>query len=232
MTKNDGFHFLQFGFIFAKCERAKMISGDRMKKKFLKATLSIIKKNNPDFDDIKMDELRYGLEGVYLMVTKMVIIIPAAFLLGIGKELILMLLFYNLLRENAGGLHATKSWMCLLSSSIIFLALPLLSRYVIIPFEFKIILGIIGILFIFKYAPADTKKAPIIRKEKRDKKKFISTIIAIILVFLCVFIQNEVISNLILFGLYTEVVLILPLTYKIFHLSYNNYKTYVPTYTN
>lgn len=201
-----------------------------MKKKYLKYTLGIIKKYNPDLSDIELDEMRYGLEGFYLMITKMVIIIPLAFLLGIGTELILMLIFYNLLRENAGGLHATKSWMCLLSSSIIFIFLPLLAKEIIIPFELKIIFSIIGVILIFVYAPADTIKAPIIKKKNRDKKKFISTIITIIYSFICIFINNEVISNLILFGVYTEIVLILPITYKIFHLSYNNYKNYVPKY--
>jgi len=199
-----------------------------MKKKYLKYTLGIIKKYNPELTDIQLDEMRYGLEGFYLMITKMIIIIPLAFLLGVGTELILMLIFYNLLRENAGGLHATKSWMCLLSSSIIFIFLPLIAKEVIIPLEFKIILSIIGVILIFIYSPADTKKAPIIKKKNRDKKKFISTIITIIYSFICIFIKNDIISNLILFGVYTEVVLILPITYKIFNLSYNNYKNYKP----
>lgn len=201
-----------------------------MKKKYLNLTLGIIKKYNPDLSDIELDEMRYGLEGFYLTITKMVVIIPLAFLLGVGKELILMLLFYNLLRENACGLHATKSWMCLLSSSIIFILLPLISKEVIFSIEWKIILNIVGIVLMFIYAPADTIKAPIIKKKNRDKKKFRATIITIIFSFLCIFIKNEVISNLILFGIYTEIILILPITYKIFHLSYNNYKNYVPKY--
>lgn len=208
----------------------KFSTGGRMKKKYLKFTLEIIKKYNPSLTDIELDEMRYGLEGFYLMITKMIIIIPLAFLLGVGKELILMLIFYNLLRENAGGLHATKSWMCLLSSSIIFIFLPLLAKEIIISIEWKIICSVLGVLLIFIYAPADTKKAPIIKKKNRDKKKFRATIITIIYAFLCIFIKNEVVSNLILFGIYTEIVLILPITYKIFHLSYNNYKNYVPKY--
>lgn len=201
-----------------------------MKKRYLKFTLGVIKKYNPDLTDVQLDEMRYGLEGFYLMITKMVVIIPLAFLLGVGKELILMLIFYNLLRENAGGLHATKSWMCLLSSSIIFIFLPLLAKEIILSIEWKIIFSIIGIILIFIYAPADTVKAPIIKKKNRDKKKFRSTLIAIVYSFICIFIKNDIVSNLILFGVYTEVILILPITYKVFHLSYNNYKNYIPKY--
>lgn len=201
-----------------------------MKKKFLNMTLNIVKKDNPNITDVQLDEIRYGLEGFYLTLTKMVVIIPLAFLLGVGKELILMLIFYNLLRENAGGLHATKSWMCWLSSSIIFLFFPLLSKRIVFTLTWKVILGIIGIILIFIYAPADTIKAPIIKKKNRDKKKIKATLMTIIFVFISTFIQHEVISNLILFGIYTEVILILPITYKVFHLSYNNYKNYVPRY--
>lgn len=201
-----------------------------MKKKYLSLTLGIIKKYNPDLSDIELDEMRYGLEGFYLTITKMIIIIPLAFLLGVGKELILMLLFYNLLRENACGLHATKSWMCLLSSTIIFILLPLISKEIIFSVEWKTIFCITAIVLMFIYAPADTIKAPIIKKKNRDKKKFRATVTTIIFSFLCIFIKNEVICNLILFGIYTEIILILPITYKIFHLPYNNYKNYVPKY--
>lgn len=142
-----------------------------MKKKFLNMTLNIVKKDNPNITDVQLDEIRYGLEGFYLTLTKMVVIIPLAFLLGVGKELILMLIFYNLLRENAGGLHATKSWMCWLSSSIIFLFFPLLSKRIVFTLTWKVILGIIGIILIFIYAPADTIKAPIIKKKIETKKR-------------------------------------------------------------
>lgn len=198
-----------------------------MKKKFLKFSTDLIKEYYPETDDIKLDEYRYSLEGFYLTITKLMIIIPLSIILGVFKELIILLLFFNILREPAHGLHATKSWICLLSSSIIFIGIPFLSKNVSIPFLLKIILGITGILLIFKYAPADTKKAPIIKKENRNKYKFISTINCIILTILSLIIKNEIISNIIIFSIWTEILLILPITYKIFHLSYNNYKTYL-----
>ena len=91
----------------------------------------------------------------------------------------------------------------------------------------KIALGILSILLIYIYAPADTKKRPIIKKVRREQYKFKTTIKCIVLVFLSLIIKDRIVSNLIIFGIWAEVVVILPITYKIFNLTYNNYKTYI-----
>lgn len=201
-----------------------------MKQYYLKKTLGILKKEYPNLTDIELDEYRYGLESFYLTVTKSLIIIPIAFILGIGKELLILFIFFNLLRKYACGLHATKSWICLCSSSMIFLTLPFLAKNIVIPIQIKIILGIIAIILFLVYAPADTKKAPIIYKEKREKQKIISTILCIVFIISSILISNSTISNLILFSVCVESIMILPLTYRLFHLPYNNYKNYVMRY--
>lgn len=197
-----------------------------MKKKFLSSCLRLIKKYNPDYDDIKMDEIRYGLEGIYLSVTKLIIISIIALWLNIFKEMILLLLFFNILRSTGFGLHATKSWICLLSSTMVFIILPYVSKIMVIPTSIKIILILLAIILVFKYAPADTKKRPLINAEKRKKCKYKTVINTIILSILSLYIKDNTISNLIILGIYIEVILILPITYKIFKLSYNNYITY------
>ena len=198
-----------------------------MKKRFLNFASKMIKESYPETDDIKMAEYMYSIEGVYLTFTKMLVIIPLAIILGVFKEMIILLLFFNILRESACGLHATKSWICLVSSSIVFIGIPFLTKVITIPFIIKIILGILGIVLIFKYAPADTKKAPIIKEQKRKKLKIISTINCILLTILSLIIKDSTLSNIIIFSIWIEIFLILPITYKIFHLSYNNYKTYL-----
>ena len=197
-----------------------------MKKKFLNFSLNLIKKYN-DYDDVKMDELRYGLEGFYLTMTKMVVILTLAIYLNLVFEMLLMLIFFNILRTTAFGLHASKSWICLLSSSIIFIGCPIIAKTIVIPNAIKIILGIISIILIYIYAPADTHKHPLIYADIRKKLKIKSTIRCFILITISLVINNNSISNLILLGTYTEIILILPLTYKTFKLPYSNYKTYI-----
>lgn len=200
-----------------------------MKKKFLNFSLKLIKEKYPEYDDIKMDEVRYGLEGLYLTFSKMIIIIPLSIILGVFKEFIILLIAFNFLRTPAHGLHATKSWICLLSSSLIFVGIPFLLKLYnpTLNIYIKLIIGIISIILLFLYAPADTKKAPIIREEKRKKYKQKSIIYCIILISFSIFIKNKLISNLFISGIIIEIIMILPLTYRIFNLSYNNYKTYI-----
>lgn len=197
-----------------------------MKKKFLNYSLGLIKKQRPDIDEIHLDEIRYGLEGIYLTISKSIVIFTLALILGLFKEMILLLLFFNILRATGFGLHAKKSWECLISSTIIFIFLPFIATYIIIPAYIKCALGILAIILVYIYSPADTEKRPIISKIRRDKYKFITTINCILLVFIMIFINNEVISNLILFAVYTEITMIIPLTYKMFNLGYKNYLTY------
>ena len=76
------------------------------------------------------------------------------------------------------------------------------------------------------YAPADTVKRPLINKRKRLIWKTLSVINCSILVIILLLTKNNTMSNLLLFGIYTEVIFINPLTYKIFKLPYNNYLNY------
>lgn len=197
-----------------------------MKNKFLNYAINTIHINNPSYNDTKLAEIRYGLEGIYLSITKLIIIFLLAILLNILKEMIFMLIIFNILRTTGFGLHATKSWICLVSSSVIFLGGPLLAKIIIINNLLKTILSITSVILIYKYAPADTKKRPLIKEKKRNIYKFITTVNCIILNILIIFIKNNIIVNLIILGIYAEVIIILPKTYKLFNMSYGNYKNY------
>ncbi len=201
-----------------------------MKNKFLNYAINTININNPSYNDTKLAEIRYGLEGIYLSITKLIIIFLLAILLNILKEMIFMLIIFNILRTTGFGLHATKSWICLVSSSVIFLGGPLLAKIIIINNLLKMILSITSVILIYKYAPADTKKRPLIKEKKRNIYKFITTVNCIILNILIIFIKNNIIVNLIILGIYAEVIVVLPKTYKLFNMPYDNYKNYKPLY--
>lgn len=184
-------------------------------------------KDNGDYDEIKLAEIKYGLEGLYMLISKLIIIILLSILLGIVKEVLIFLLIYNFIRMPSFGLHATKSWICLLSSSIIFIGVPYLAKFLIIPIWLKVTLGIALILLIYKNAPADTYKRPIVSKKRRQVYKFLSTLVAIIYVFTSLFVNNQFIANSFLLSLVVQSCMISPLVYKIFNLPYDNYKAYL-----
>lgn len=197
-----------------------------MKKVFLEKSLNLIK-NYYSYDDIKLQEIKYGLETLYITITKTVVIFALALLLNIFKELMIMMIFYGFLRLFAHGLHAKKSWQCWVTSVPLFLILPYLSTILLIPKEIYLVLGTFITIMIYFYAPADTEKKPIVNKKRRMFFKITSTAISIIYLVLIYFLKNNTLINIIFSSMLVELVLISPLTYKIFNLKYNNYKTYL-----
>lgn len=197
-----------------------------MKDVVIKKCMNLIKKYH-DYDDIKLAEIEYGLYGIYLTFSKFIIITTISILLGIFKEYILFLLLYNILRTFSFGIHATKSWICLVSSTIIFIGLPIFCKYIEINFIIKIILGSLGTIFMLKNSPADTKKRPIVNKKRRLILKSISTILAIIYTIISIIIKDNYISNSLLICLLLQNILIAPLTYRMFKQPYNNYKEFL-----
>lgn len=195
-----------------------------MRKKVVSKIIGYIK-SKKEIDSDMEEKLIYGIESIYILVTKLFVIFILAFFLGIFKEMIIFLLLFNGIRTFAFGLHATKSITCLIVSSITFLALPYVCSTININIIVKYIMSIICIISIYKYSPADTYKRPLINKKRRFKFKIISTIIAIVYVTLS-FYSNSFISNCLLFSLLLEVIFISPITYKIFKLPYNNYLKY------
>lgn len=197
-----------------------------MKKVVMNYTMNLIKKNG-DYDEDQLAVIKYGLEGIYLTITKLIIILLLAYLLNIIKEVIIFLIIYNIIRMPSFGLHATKSWICLLSSTIIFIGFPIVCKYLYITNSIKVIIGLILILFIYKNAPADTHKRPIVNPKRRLFYKYCSTFIAIIFIYCSILINNNFLSNCFIFSLLVQCLITAPITYRLFNLPYNNYLTYI-----
>ena len=198
-----------------------------MKKKILNHCMSIVKDKYPEYDGDKLEVINYGLESIYLTFTKIIIIFILAIILKIWKEVLLLLAFYNLIRVSAFGMHAKKSIHCLIISLTLFIGGVYLCRYLVIPLILKVVLSIICIVLIAKYAPADTEKRPIINKKLRKKYKIISVIISGVFAISIVLLSDKSISNYLLLGMIEATIMLLPITYKIFDLPYDNYKKYL-----
>ena len=104
-----------------------------MKRKFLNSSIDLIKKHKK-YTKEEIEIITYGLEGLYMTITKMVVIIGIALALGILKEVLMLLVCYNIIRSQAFGLHATKSIYCLISSLICFIGGALICKYLILPY--------------------------------------------------------------------------------------------------
>ena len=199
-------------------------------KKYIVNNLMLTIKNNSDYDDIKLKEIKYGLESLYLTLSKTIVIFAIAYYLNTIKTLTLIMIFYGILRLTGFGLHAKKSWQCWISSGIIFLLLPYICQNIIISLNIKVLITSICIILIIKYAPADTEKRPLINEKRRRRFKYICTITSIIYLLAIIMVNNNYLENIIFFSVLLQTLLLLPISYKIFGLKYNNYLNYLRNY--
>ena len=179
-----------------------------MKSSFLNSSIKFIKNYN-DFSEKDVEKLRYGLEGIYLTVQKLIVIIILSLILGIFKEVLITLILFNIIRFTGFGFHAEKSIQCLFIS---------LFQFVILPY--------ICIVSYILFAPADTVKRPLPNAKKRKIRKWSTVLIGFIYTSLIIIFFNTFITPLLLSALIIEVIVINPLTYMVFKQPYNNYKNF------
>ena len=194
-----------------------------MKNKVLDSILNFLKKQS-DYSESDLMKIRYGLEGIYLTITKLLVIFIVALLLGIFKEVIICLLLFNLIRYFSFGFHAEKSYECLILSLLNFIAIPYLFLNFNRELVLDIIIGFVCLFILLIYAPADTVKRPLRDIKKRIFRKFSTLLIGIIYFVLLIMFNNNYLSDLLLSVLVVDAIIVNPITYLIFRQPYNNYK--------
>ena len=119
-----------------------------------------------------------------------------------------------------------KSFHCTIMSTLFLIGFPLLCIYTRIQFGLKIIIFGIGFICFGLYSPADTHRKPLINSERRYNLKIKSIIVLFMYFILIFFVKTNFLSNVIIYSIILETVLILPITYKLFNMPYNNYLNY------
>lgn len=183
--------------------------------------LDFINKNTK-YDENELKKIRYGLEGIYLTITKIIIVLVIGVFFHTLDSVLLTLLFFNILRFFAFGLHAKKSYQCLILSIIQFNILPLLFNYLFNNTLAIYIVFVIALLSFILFAPSDTVKRPLRNKKKRIIRKILVIITSFIYIYVAfnfINIRSAILSSLII-----ESFMINPLSYKLLGLPYNNYK--------
>lgn len=197
-----------------------------VKKLIISNSINTIRRYYPNYSEDEIERIKYGLESIYLSLTKVIVILLLSIILKIFKETIILLLLFNVLRATAFGIHASKSWMCWVSSVPTFIGIPLICKYITFPNYILILVATYSLLNFIFFAPADTAKRPLIRKNRRRIYKLLTIILGTIYLVAIIYIKDCFWQNTLASSMLIESILISPLTYKIFKMSYNNYKSY------
>ena len=192
-----------------------------MKEKFLNSCINFITKYN-NYTDKDIKKLRYGLEGIYLTLTKTIIILLLSLVLKIFFEVIIVIVLFNIIRYFGFGFHAEKSWQCLLMSIFNFIIIPYILLSININFYLNILISAVCIVSFILWAPADTVKRPLKDKKKRLIRKIVTTTIGILFSVFSIFLINY--RAIILSALIIQFIVVCPLTYLIMNQSFDNYK--------
>lgn len=194
-------------------------------RKFADKMMPFLEKYN-NYTDKEKIVAHYGLETLYILVTKMFLIIIMSFIFGIFYETLIFCIIHSILRANAGGIHLKSGIACTFFSLTTFLGTTFFSIYVPIKGYLAGFVFIISFYLFLKYSPADTNKKPIIGAEKRKKRKIYSLITISIFGIIYYLNQNTFLGNCIIYTILLNAVLITPLIYKIFRSPYRNYLIY------
>ncbi len=194
-----------------------------MKQLFLENSMNFICKYQ-SISDYDKKKIKYGLEGLYLTITKMVLLTILALLLNMFKEFILVVVFFNVIRYTGFGFHAEKSYQCLLFSTFNFIAIPFLLLHIQLSNFFVYTICAICIFYYLLFAPADTKKRPLSNKRKRIIRKIITVMIGFIYTLMIILLNNTYWTSIILSAMIIQAIIISPLIYRLFNQPYNNYK--------
>lgn len=194
-----------------------------MKEKFVNSSISFISKYQ-ECDDLKLKRLKYGLEGIYSLIIKTIVVIIISIFTKTIQETILLILFYAGIRTFSYGMHAKSNLACWISSIIIYNIIPLFISKLILPNYISYIILGIALISMILWAPADTPKRPLIRKNQRIKCKILSIIIVLIYTLIYLFSNNILINQTIIFALIIQTIIINPLSYKLTNTRFNNYK--------
>ena len=166
-----------------------------MKQTFINKSISLITKyKNPSEKELKI--YKYGLEGLYNLTTKTLVVLLVAVLINTAKEFILILTFDALLRSCAFEIQAKSSLACWISTLTIYILGSIVAKEIIITRMPSLIICAIAFISFILWAPADTPKRPLIRKNQREKLKIKVCSITLVYLILLLIIKNQTIIKI------------------------------------
>lgn len=188
-----------------------------------------MKKQMPDIDDEKAEVITYGIELIIGEIPKIFLLFVLGFILGIGWYTVFAYVALIPYRAPSGGFHLKTHIGCIIGSSVFYYGIVYLSKFITLDmFQKYLIIGIalvFGIIMVTLYAPADTENIPIISKKERKRKKTLSYITLVLTLTVSIFIKDNTISNILIFGVIIQSFMISKLAYLLTNNKYG-YKEY------
>lgn len=178
-----------------------------------------IREQMPEVDEERAEVINYGVHLIIGEIPKTFIFIVIAMLLGVLKEFFITMLVIFPYRAFSGGFHLKTHIGCILGTSLMYCGTTYISQFQLFPNDIKYILVVFvwlfGMIMCRLYAPADTENVPILRKKDRRIKQILAYITLTITLLIGAIINNFVISNIIILGMFIQSIMITKIAYKL-----------------
>lgn len=186
--------------------------------KFCRYLTNKIRKQMPEIDEEQAEIILYGIQLIVGEIPKIFLMFGLGIILGLWWQTLLAFFLILPYKVTSGGFHLKTHLGCFLCTNIVYCGNAYLSTIWNFPNEIaKYItiatIWIFGIIMVSIYAPADTENLPILTKKERKTKKILSYIFLSINMLIALFIQNTIISNLLIFGTLVQTISITRIAY-------------------
>jgi accessory gene regulator B len=143
-----------------------------------------------ELDRHQQDKVRFTLEVILTDISKILILLFISRIMGISRDLMIVLLFSVPLRINVGGFHMKKYFSCLIFSSIYLCTIFYLNTSLQVETPILVVVGIICGITIFSIAPIVPRERVETTSMKIKQLKIRATILSIIYISLFTIVNN------------------------------------------
>ena len=189
-----------------------------------------IRKQMPEVDYERAEIINYGMHLVLGEIPKTFVFIAIAAILGVLKEFFITMLVIFPYRAFSGGVHLKTHIGCILATSLMYCGIAYISQFQLFSSNVKYVLiplvWVFGMIMCKLYAPADTENVPILRKKDRRIKQILSYITLTIILIIGAVVNNYIISNIIILGMFVQSITITRIAYKLTNNKYG-YEVYL-----
>ncbi|MCL6590987.1 MAG: accessory gene regulator B family protein [Firmicutes bacterium] len=173
--------------------------------------------NKPEMTDDEYETIAFGLYVLISDLIKLLIIIIFSLVLGFFLYTAVALISFGAIRWFMGGVHAKTWWGCMGACIFLFLGIPGLALYFAETPAWLVSMAgfIVTAVIIHFHAPADHENKPVINGSRRMWLKKRAYLVLIFMSLIAGFIVKQPYSNIIMFAVLVEAIMVLPLVYKI-----------------
>lgn len=153
--------------------------------KLVKKIIIKIAQTNPQFTDLQLKKMEYGLLCFFCEITKFILFVLIFRVFSLHGYFIVGCLFFCPIRMLSGGFHCKTYWGCFFFSLIVLFITIEISTYFFLNRSVLIFLLLISFALVCAYSPVDNANKRIISKKRKMKLKICSIIITAILELSC-----------------------------------------------